>query len=173
MRCSIRTLIVVVLLLCAFWTGSGNAATKAPPDIVSALIIKLVAFEKNVSSDGNEISIWVIGSPELATELKKGIDHKIGKGTIISVEGGEGLPAQKPSIICISNSAQLAAVTDYSRSQKVLTVTDIPELTSQGVTLGIVTGSDGKPEVTINLTASKAEGLDWNPAIMKIAKTIK
>ena len=47
-----------------------------------------------------------------------------------------------------------------------------PSLSASGVTLGFgVTG--GKPKILLNLTSSVDEACDWNPAIMKVAKTIK
>jgi hypothetical protein len=39
--------------------------------------------------------------------------------------------------------------------------------------LGIGVNDDDKPKIILNLTASAAEGLYWNAAIMKFATTIK
>lgn len=54
-----------------------------------------------------------------------------------------------------------------------LTVTNDPGIVSDGATLGVVVGDDGKPKILLNLTSSVEEGVDWNPAIMKVAQTIK
>jgi len=44
-------------------------------------------------------------------------------------------------------------------------------LTTLGISLGIGL-EDGKPKILLNLSASKDEGIDWNPAILKIATTL-
>ena len=159
-----------MLLLVA--AGDGLAAD-APPDVASALIIKLVALEKSLVGVGGDIVIHVMGSPAIAEALSKAVGIDIGKGKLAKVTGGDVLPASKPTIICLSDASKLAEVTAYTRKEKVLSVTNMPDLVGKGISLGIGVGESGKPEVTLNTTASKAEGLNWNPAIMKIAKIVK
>ncbi len=159
-----------VLLLAA--AGDGLAAD-APPDVASALIIKLVALEKSLVGVGGDIVIHVMGSPAIAEALNKAVGISIGKGKLAKVTGGDAIPAEKPTVLCLADATKVAEVTAYTRKEKVLSVTNLPDLVGKGISLGIGVGDSGKPEVTLNITASKAEGLDWNPAIMKIAKTVK
>jgi len=147
-------------------------AADAPPELAAALIVKLVGFEKTVAA-GGDIAIYVIGAQEWAAKLKGAVGQKIGKATLASVDHGDGLPTDKPSILCLGDAAKVADVTAYTQAEKVLSVTNQPDLATDGITLALGVGDDGKPQVTLNLASSKAEGRDWNPAIMKIAKTVK
>ena len=53
-----------------------------------------------------------------------------------------------------------------------LSITGNPDLASKDVSL-IVGISNGKPKILLNLSSSKGEGIEWNPAILKVAATIK
>ncbi len=143
----------------------------APASVSAALIIKLAALEKNLSSGGN-ITIYVLGAPDVAAALKEGIGTKIGGGALSDVLSGDEMPAAKPSILFLGNATKVDEVISYTRAQKVLSATGTPDLISKGVTLGIGVEND-KPVVLLNVSSSSEEGLDWNPAIMKIVKTIK
>ena len=107
-----------------------------------------------------------------APEYSKAIGKNIGKATLKKVDSGDGVPASKPNILFVGKSADVAKAIEYSRANKILSVTGVVDHVNKGVTLGIgVEG--GKPKILLNLSSSSDEGLDWNPAIIKIAKTIK
>lgn len=162
-------LIMTAAALCA----PDAAAQQAPPSVVAALTIKLMAFEKSLGGSAHDLTIYVLGAPAIADELKVGIGAGVGSAKLVNIQRGDGLPATKPSVLFVGNAAKAGEAIQYARTNKVLTVTGLPALVSKGVTLGIGLGDSGRPEITLNLSASAAEGLDWNPAIMKVAKTIK
>ncbi len=145
----------------------------APADVAAAIIIKIAAFEKKVSSEEKSITIYVLGDPAVAAEFKKGIGQSIGKATLKNVERGAGLPGSPPDILYIGDRTNIKAVLEYTHTNKVLSATGIPDLVEKGVALGVGIGEDDKPKVLLNLTGSAEEGLNWNPAVIKIAKTIK
>jgi YfiR/HmsC-like len=150
-----------------------NAQSKAAPaKAAAALVVKLASFEKKVSGSG-DVTIYVMGAPNVAAEIKKAIGKKMGGASLKSVEEGAGLPGSVPNILYIGGAAEVQAGITYTQKEKILSVSGLPDLASKGVTLTFGIKSDGKPEVTLNLTSSKEEDLNWNPAIMKIAKTIK
>ena len=171
MRYKFVVLFVVVCGLLAF-NPVPAFGENAPADVASALLIKLAAFEKN-TSNGGDLTIYVLGSSEVAAKLKGAVGEKIGSATLKAVNSGNDLPADKPAVLFLGDAAKVADVTAYTQSNKVFSATNNPELAAKGISLGIGIGGDGKPEVVLNVTSSKAEGLDWNPAIMKIAKTVK
>ncbi|PWB75292.1 hypothetical protein C3F09_02725 [candidate division GN15 bacterium] len=162
-------LAAVVLVVAA---GSVCAAKDAPPDVASALIIKLLALEKNLAA-GSEVSIHVIGSPALAEAFSKAVGIPIGAAKLGKVTGGDILPPAKPSVVCLADAAKASMVTEYTRREKVASVTCAPKAVEAGIALGVGVGDDGKPEVLLNMAASKAEGLNWNPAILKVARTVE
>ena len=87
------------------------------------------------------------------------------------VTASDGLPATPPNILYIGTADAVAGALVYTHEKKIMSITSIPELIQKGITLGLELGDDGKPKILLNLSSSKEEGLDWNPAIMKIAKT--
>ena len=167
-----RTLKVLVAVSIIIGIGSTGIAKDAPPDVASALIVKLLAMEKNLSA-GGAISIHVIGSPALAEAFSKVVGTGIGGAKLGKVTEADVLPTYKPSVVCLADGAKAAAVTEYTRREKVASVTCVPQTVSAGISLGVGVGADGKPEVLVNMAASKAEGLNWNPAILKVAKSVE
>lgn len=140
---------------------------EAPAPIAAALLVKVIGFEKNISA--GDILIYVLGSNDLYSELKK----LIGQANIKAVQSGNSLPSSKPSILFIADESKVDEVSKYTQENKVLSATNIPDLVSKGVTLGFGVGDDNKPKILLNVTSSAKEGLDWNPAIMKVAQVIK
>jgi len=169
---------VMVFGICLFCFGVVQGQEKAAPaKLSSATIIKLAAFEKKISA-GGEVSVYVMGDSKVAKQFKKAIGTKIGDAVLKHVDEGTSLPEKspavyKPSIYFIGGDKYVAESLTYTRNNDVLSVTANPKYSAEGVTLTISVGGNGKPKVTLNLTSSANEGCDWNPAIMKVAKTIK
>jgi hypothetical protein len=141
---------------------------EAPPNVAAAMLVKVIGFEKVIAAK-SDVSIYVLGSEEVANELKKGI----GQANIKNVEVGADLPASAPSVLFVADASKLEAAMAFTHQNKILSVTGLPDLVSKGITLGFGVGDDSKPKILLNLSASAEEGLDWNPAILKIAKTIQ
>jgi hypothetical protein len=144
----------------------------APPAIAATLIVKLAAFEKGISSSPS-VTVYVLADPKIAVEFEKGIGSPVGQSRLSRVYSGTRLPSEKPSILFVGAGANPEEAVAYSRSQKVLSATANPEWIARGVDLGVGVGNDGKPKVLLNLTATTEENCDWNPAIMKLAKTTR
>ncbi|MBN1980039.1 MAG: YfiR family protein [Chitinivibrionales bacterium] len=165
-QCIFRLLLFVV---CVFLKVGAEDLQVAPVNIQAAMFIKLLAFDKNLNGS---IVVWVIGEDGFAVELKKGVGKEVGAATLGDVKSGAGLPADKPQVIYVNDSKLIADVIAYTRANKILTITGNPELVAKGVTLGIGV-SEGKPKILLNISSSKEEEIDWNPAILKIALTVK
>ncbi len=138
-----------------------------PAKLQVALILKLLPFNKNLSGD---ISIHVINAPEVASELKAAIGKSFGSFKLAKVTEGDN-PEAGSKVVYINDSKGVSNGTSFSKKNKATTVTGDPDLASSGISLGIGL-EDGKPKVLLNLSASKDEGIDWNPAILKIASTL-
>lgn len=143
----------------------------APAKLQAGLFAKLLAFNKGLAS-GGDITIYVMGSPEFAEAMKSGIGRSVGQSTITSVTHGDGLPAEKPGVIYVGSASLTDTVVEYTRANHVMSITGRPDQVEKGITLGVgVLG--GKPRVLLNLSSSKEEGIDWNPALLKISTVIK
>ena len=149
--------------------NSGYTAD-APPKMATALILKLVGLEKELMSSDSELTIHVVGSPAMAATFHKVLGLSIGKYKVSMVTASDDLPSEKPSVLCLSDTTKLSETIEYTRREKVLSVTNIPELVAKGISLGVGVGDNGKPEILLNMSSSVKEGLDWDPAILKIIK---
>lgn len=170
-KLSTRLITVIFMISLFLRPAMSENIGNAPVPIQAALFLKLLEFDKNISSGGS-INIYVIGSSEFAGEMKKAEGKTVGAAKIGKVIEGSDLPSEKPSVIYIGNASMLSKVQTYTTANKVLSITGIPDLTSKGVTLAIGI-SEGKPKIMLNLSSSKDEGIDWNPAILKVAATVK
>ncbi len=160
-------LLIVSFALSSFSEEIGTA----PVSVQAAIFLKLLEFDKNISSGGS-INVYVVGSSEFAAAMKQAVGKAVGGATIGKVVEGAGLPADKPSVIYIGTASALGEIQKYTTTNKILSISGLPELASKGVTLTVGI-SEGKPKIMLNLTASKDEGIDWNPAILKVAATVK
>ncbi len=165
------TFLTIVLSVVSIETVIAQVSD-APPNVAAALAMKLAGLEKRIGGQAQDITIYVMGDVEMAAELAKGIGKNIGTATLKSVEKGDGLPNSTPQIIFIGKGAETEAAIAYARENNILSITRSIDDVNLGITLGVGIG-DGKPKILLNLSASVEENCDWNPAIMKIAQTIK
>lgn len=165
--------ILIFLLFLSLVGGPLQAQMKnAPANIVAAMIVKVINFEKTIANSG-DITIYVLDAPEVARELKEAIGMSVGKSTLKAVTSGKTLPTDKPTVIYFDNASRLDAVIRHTHANKILSATGHPDLVNKGVTLGFGIGDDNKPKIILNPSASLEEGMEWNPAIFKIAKIVK
>ena len=173
MGSSIKLGLAIILCIAATTTQIYSQTAETPPDVAAPLIIKLAGFEKNLSGSGKDLSIYIMGSPSMYAVMGNMIGTKIGNSTIANVMSGSDLPIIQPAILYLGDSSKIEDAVKYTRSKQILSVSGIPDLVNNGITLGIGIGDDDKPSVLLNMASSKEEKLVWNPAILKIAKTIK
>lgn len=166
-----RKLLLPLLMLGIISLGQAEDISVAPADIQAALTLKLLVFHEKLASSG-DITIYVVNGSEYAQALKKAIGKPIGSSKLSSVIEGDDVPKQKPSVVYLGNSSKLDDILSYCRSNSTLSITGDPELIYKGVTLGFGVSNE-KPKVLLNLSSSKLENIDWNPAILKVAITTK
>ncbi|MGH9884094.1 MAG: YfiR/HmsC family protein, partial [bacterium] len=146
-------------------------------NVASKIILKLLLLDQDLQrKTGGKLEIGVIGSPEAVaafTKLKGAALDKDASVSIASVVGYDSLPTgEKPTFVFVGEGADPLLVTHYTRGNRVLSVTNVPEFVGKGVTLGIGMEND-KPKVLLNLTGSDFEGMKWDPKILKISKTLR
>lgn len=144
---------------------------KAPAGMAAAIIIKILPFEKN-TLNAKDIDFFVLGSSELTNELQKTVGKKLGKLNVTAVNSGDELPSTKPSIMIIEDPKFTVQGIEYARTNKVLTITRFTDIQEQGVSVLIELVAQ-KPKIQISVEGSTAEGLQWSPAIFKIAHKLK
>lgn len=157
---------LVLLVVATAVAPQVQAQDKAPAKLQAALIMKLLAFYTNLG--GDPFTIHVVGAPDVAEELKTMVGKTAGKATLNTVTEGDAPGADAKVVYIGKNVADNIA---FTQSKQVLSVTGEPAYVSDGVTLGIGIEAN-KPKIILNLSSSKAEGINWNPAILKVAATI-
>ncbi|MBM4166165.1 MAG: DUF4154 domain-containing protein [Ignavibacteria bacterium] len=71
--------------------------------------------------------------------------------------------------ICPLRTVELASIITVSQTHHALTFTGVPEYVERGISTGV--GLKGnKPQILINLPASKAEGIEYTSQLLKLAK---
>ncbi len=144
------------------------AQSKAPAKIQAALFMKVLGFYTNLG--GDPFTIHVVGAPDVAAALKTFVGKKAGKATLKEVTEGSGPPSGKAQVVYVGSDAK--NITAYCQSNKILSITGIPKFVSEGVTLGVGV-ENKKPKILLNLSSTKSEDVNWNPAILKVASTIE
>lgn len=83
------------------------------------------------------------------------------------------LNKNKCQLIYISpiRSIDIELLTDISRKKKILTFTGVPDYVREGISVGIDIKGE-KPDILINLKASKLEGADFSSQLLKISTII-
>jgi hypothetical protein len=160
--------VVFLALILGFMAVPVSAqAVQAPAKLQAALILKLLAFYTNLGD--KPFTIHVIGASDVAAELKSLVGKTAGKATLNAVTESDGVPGDKPEVVYVGKD--VASSIAFTQGNKVLSVTGLPNFVTDGVTLGIGI-EDKKPKILLNLSSSKAEDINWNPAILKVAATI-
>ena len=162
-------LCAILALLAVPSDSLAQEVTEAPPNLQAALLSKAMAFDKTLS--GN-ITIYVLGAPAVAEELGKLKGRSIGGATLASVEEGDALPSSVPAAMFIGDESLLADALAFTQSNHVLSLTGLPHLVQQGVTLGVGVVAS-KPKILLNVSSSKQEAREWDQTILSLAQIHK
>ncbi len=141
-------------------------------DFLATYTLKLASYEKGIC-DLKDASIYVLGDSDLADIFIDKRGEKIGNASLASVMKSDAIPPFKVTILFIAKDTDVEKVLKFARKNKVLTITSIPELVSNGVILSIGADDDGKARVLLNTKESDAQGFEWEPEIMKIAEVVE
>ena len=160
-----------VLLIFLTLPAYAESYGKVPEKLQAALFVKILMMSREINS-GEDISIYVVNAPEAAAELRKAVGLSIGKSVLRAVYEGREIPSFRPEVLYIGENTDTESLIRYCRENGVLSVTGEPELVEQGVTLGVCMDGE-KPGILLNVTASKAENISWNPTLLKISKLYK
>jgi hypothetical protein len=63
-------------------------------------------------------------------------------------------------------------VVSVAAAQHIYSLAMDPERVDDGIALGVAT-NNGKPQLIINITSARAEGCEFQPSVLKVAKTVQ
>jgi hypothetical protein len=173
MKIVLRSVLISSFLFSLFivWPWSSAVAEEVDGGTAASLIMKIAAYDKKLAA-ADEISVYVIDSEDTQNALSLFVGQKVGKAVVRKVEGGKSVPPYAPGILVIGEDAPKELAVNYAKSLKVHAIALGREALDAGVPVGIVEG-DKDARVLLNLQASSAFGLDWNPDIIKVAEIVR
>ena len=184
-------MVILLTILCAGVLFSQEMATPTSTQI--PLFMKILSFDRNLKSRvGSEIVIGVVYQSKFRSSYNTQTEF-IGLMLDPSFRKVENLPVRCVSLdldedsnfdsTLVNESVDMLYISPlrtiemkdliaHTREKHLLTFTGVPEYVENGITVGIGTKGE-KPEVLINLTAAKTEGVDFNSQLLKLAKIIQ
>lgn len=156
-------LFVLIMVFIATLPGFGQRI--APAKLQAAIFLKLIPFHTLLGA--GDFKICVIEEQAIQKEFDKMVGTKIGPATLSGVLDGAG--ASDPTAKVFYFGKLDAATLQSARAGKGLTLTGDISLLSEGVSLCVAIEGEN-PAIFLNLEASKADGIVWNPAILRVAK---
>lgn len=165
----------IICIAITFWIVSVDALyTQTTPDkILSALVIKIIQYDRSISEANKNIHIYVWKRASLASEMKSNIGKLLGSSKLTEVTHGNGIPISLPSVIIASPGEGFEEITNYAEKNKILVISDGNWKQSNGASVWISIGDDKKPKITVDINVSLKSAIDWNSALFKVAQVIR
>jgi hypothetical protein len=165
-----------------------------PPDVQIALLLKVLTYDRSFQYKAKSgVTIGVVYVPtdpesvkakdEVLQTLARVSDRTIKNLPIkfvpleykdaVSLE--KAVRAHKVNVFYIApgNAAGLPALLKMSKTFAITSATGVPEFVERGVAIGIGIKADKKPDILINLPASRTEGSDFDASLLRIARVMK
>ncbi len=191
-----RRLCAAVLLSCALVIAAPTSVVAqqmaVPANLQVPLLLKILTYDRNLASrPGDALTVRIVfragdtESEQAAGEVAAVLDALTDKSV-------KGLPIRFTSIPIGTEDELIAAiqidavsvlyvapgavdvpmVLRVARSSRVVSATGVPALVDQGVAIGIGVNRD-KPQVLINLPASRQEGSEFDASLLRIATVVR
>ncbi len=164
-----------------------------PVEVQYPLFLKIFTFDRNFHARvGQEIEIGILYQSEYRKSLniRNALIDMINNFPLRNVDGTPiryvsidmsvetdlraAIQREKIDLIYVAplRAVAISAITDITRESHVLTLTGVPDYVDAGISLSIDVKRD-KPLIVINLPAAKAEGVDFDAQLLKLAKIIQ
>jgi hypothetical protein len=188
---SILYALVVVLALTVV-SSSPAQEMAVPVEVQMPLLFKVLSYDHNLLSKAKEqlvVGILFQGAVASSSETKDAALRLHADGSLSSMDGiplefvpidiseDPDWPAKvafmAPDILYVAplRGVAIQSVATITRAHQIATITGIPEYVDRGLGIGIA-GKEDKPQIVINLPASKAEGLNIGSQALKLARLV-
>ena len=189
---SSRRSILSTLLLVALSGGARSAqAGDLPPRNTALLILRALAYDRKIKARaGAEVRVLVLyqsgNQPSEATksDLVGALEDAARETTVaglpvrvtsLAYSDAGGLDAALKSdhiaavYVCLGVTSHASSIAEVSRRRAVLSFSGDEDSVKSSLSIGLITRGT-KPTVLVNLMASKAEGADLDPALLRVAE---
>lgn len=149
-----------------------------PAKLQAALFLKILSYDRKIKGD---IKIGILsgsGKGDIEQSFQSLQGQKINGNsfslTDISLGELSSMKSKGIDVLYVTpdNKGNLSSITRASRSNGVLTITGVPDYVEDGISVGIGLKS-GKPDIMVNLSASKDEDRDLSSQLLKLCTVIK
>jgi hypothetical protein len=189
---AVKTVLLLSLHLCASLPSYGQDQL-LPVNVQVPLLLKVMSYDRNLKAGtGDEIVMGVVYQSnvrasvnvknEFELEWAKSSNHSIGGTSVhcVFVDMNDDENSLKETVqrnhvdilyVAPFRSMSLQRITSVSRSFQLPTITAVSEYVESGLAIGLV--EQGlKPQIIINLSFARAEGIDFDSRLLRIAKVI-
>lgn len=185
-----KFIFILFLLFCKELVAQDIAV---PVDVQLPLFFKIFAYDKNFNLKiGAQLDIVIVYQKKFITSMNiKNSVQSILESDNYKVYNSLPVTVKSVSIESVSeldnylrkNNADvlylaplralnISELAEITRARKILTITGVPQYVEQGLSVGIGIKNE-KPQIIINLTASKSEGSNFSSQLLKLAKVIE
>lgn len=176
-------------------TAAARAAVEAmpvPPGLQVPLILKILTYDRNFGRRaGSGLRIGIVFSSrdagstrardEIADVLKGFPTIKkapISHTTLEYTSDGQVESAAKSDQINMfyltpGTGPHLDGLLRISLAHRIITTTGVPQYVDKGVAVGIGVKQNDKPDILINLPASKAVGSEFDASLLRMARVVR
>ncbi|HEY5947061.1 MAG TPA: YfiR family protein [Kofleriaceae bacterium] len=181
-------------LLLVVVTATRAVADPLPAKNQALLLLRILAYDHKLADrvDNKRVTIYVVhktgatDSEQPANDMV-GVLREIAKSTKLAgntiqvvklaynkdtFDADVGKLKAAALYVSPSLGDSLAGITAVTAKRKLLTFTGIADYVGAGVSIGFA-NDNGKPAISVNLTASKNEGADLDVALLRVAKIVK
>ncbi len=159
------------VLLTSLFTWS--RADEPLPNVAASLGLKILSLQKQFAGKPEGITIFVLGDNNVAKAFLSLAEQSIGTMRLARVLSGDELPPEKPDILFIGDKDKVQEAIKYTRANGVLSMARTEKFIPQGVTLIVYLGQAGRPEISLNMSGALLEGVEVNPATLKVARVAR
>lgn len=185
-------LLAIALLALAARPVTGADEMPVPADLQVTLLLKVLTYDRNFETKARtDLTIGIVydpadpGSLKAKSEVAEMLGRVAGKTVkklpikYVLLERG-GLPDLEAAVR--SHGVSLLYLTPglhdleelirFSQASRITTATGVRSYVEKGVAVGIAVRQD-KPEILINLPASRSEGSEFDASLLRIATVLK
>ncbi len=187
-------LLIAVLTLLAGGGPAHSQEMAAPAEIQIPLLFKILTFDRSLGTraPGNDIVIAVVfqtgyraslvARNQIVDALEAMEDATISGHPVhwVAIEWKDGeqlrlaLIQERTDVVYVTplRGVELAPITGVARAGSMTTFTGVPLYVEHGVALSVGIVRD-RPQIIINLPATRAEGSDFTSQLLRVSRVIE
>ncbi|MBN2716364.1 MAG: YfiR family protein [Deltaproteobacteria bacterium] len=189
-------MLMCTMVCLIYLPGTATAQHKLPAALEITVIGKMLGYDQNLSKKTTETGTVPLAllynakkknSEQQADEIITAI-RKLGKQKIISgktlqpfkvayqtaEQAQKAITSQKATLVyvCEGMDDRLEEIVKFSHNTGILTIGANPSYIDAGISIGVFLNGN-KPQMVVNLAASRAEGCNFSAALLKLASVIR